>query len=101
METFVLRIWTPGPSENDNEPLGLRGLVEHVRFGEQRALVFESGDQLLTLLLHRAQRPRVRPLPHRQRLDRSSGHRLHGQQQPEELGEVRPSPRASSKEGER
>jgi len=57
METFVLRVWTPALSENDAEPPRLRGLVEHMRFGEQRVQAFDSVEQLLTLLTSELKRP--------------------------------------------
>ena len=61
METFVLRVWTPALAENDDEPLRLRGLVEHMRFGEQRVVAFDSVEQLLTLLTSELKRPDDRP----------------------------------------
>lgn len=47
METFVVRVWTPAePEHEDAQPL--RGLVEHVRLGEQRR--FDGAADLLAFL---------------------------------------------------
>jgi hypothetical protein len=48
METFVVRVWTPGAPESRDGPQCLRGLVEHVRVGERR--VFAGDDELLAML---------------------------------------------------
>jgi hypothetical protein len=49
METFVIRIWTPGGEEAALAANGdLHGLVEHV--GSGKRVSFERADQLLGLL---------------------------------------------------
>ena len=49
MDTFVLRIWSPGESAGDAAaPDGMRGTVQHV--GTGRSGVFRSDAQLLGLI---------------------------------------------------
>lgn len=47
METFVIRVWTPGEPEVDGSH-ALHGLVEHVRAGKRHA--FDGGSELLAFL---------------------------------------------------
>jgi hypothetical protein len=49
MDTFVVRLWTPGaPDGNAEAQPGLRGTAQHV--GSGRSAPFRSGHQLLDLL---------------------------------------------------
>jgi len=43
----VIRVWTPAEPEREG-PAALRGLVEHVRLGEQRP--FDGGPELIAFL---------------------------------------------------
>jgi hypothetical protein len=47
METFVVRVWTPGEPEGEGAP-PLRGLLERVRDGER--LHFDGGLELISQL---------------------------------------------------
>ena len=47
METYVVRVWGPGPDEPET-PGGLRGEVEHPRTGRRQA--FTSVDDLADVL---------------------------------------------------
>ena len=54
METYVVRVWAPGPDEPDI-PGGLRGEVEHPRTGHRQP--FTSLDELVAALRPRQSRP--------------------------------------------
>jgi hypothetical protein len=54
VETYVVRVWTPGPDEPDT-PGGLRGEVEHPRSGHRQP--FTSVDELAHALRDRPARP--------------------------------------------
>jgi hypothetical protein len=51
VETFVIRVWTPGEQEANPEDVVLRGLAEHVGSAERRA--FHGASELLAFLEQR------------------------------------------------